>query len=88
MAVSWQNFKNFNTIKSSPFSLVSDFITNKNKLRELSASKKKYARIIGQAESKIVLYTGFSLTLANMLRAEKRKQLAKMHQKKLSTIIK
>ena len=32
--------------------------------------------------------TGSSLTLAKMLRAEKRKQQAKMHKKKLSTIIK
>ena len=32
--------------------------------------------------------TGSSLTLAKMLMVEKRKQQAKMHQKKLSTIIK
>ena len=36
----------------------------------------------------IMFYTGSSLTLAKMLRADKRKQQAKMHQKKLLTIIK
>ena len=38
--------------------------------------------------SNLPMITGSSLTLAKMLRAEKRKQQAKMHKKKLSAIIK